>query len=57
MITEGLVLTVQTRQVALNTAAFLVAQIPAALIEGDIPDVVLKYANRFETYLQRGPGR
>lgn len=53
-IDEKLVLTVQTRQHALKAASLLVSEVPATLIDGDVPDVVLNYARRFEVYLQTG---
>lgn len=53
-LSEGLVLTVQTRQEALRAAAQLVCEIPATLLDGSPPDVVLKYAKKFEAYLQNG---
>jgi len=53
-LSEGLVLTVQTRQEALKAATQLVCEVPATLIDGGPPDVVLAYAKRFEMYLQNG---
>ena len=51
---EGLVLSVQVRQHALTVASALVCAVPATLIAGDPPDVVLKYAKRFEKFMENG---
>jgi hypothetical protein len=53
-LSEGLVLSVQVRQHCLTVASTLVSSIPAALIDGDIPDVVLTYAKRFEKFCENG---
>lgn len=53
-LTEGLVLTVQARQVALTCATQLVSEVPATLIDGNPPDVVLAYAAKFQRWLESG---
>lgn len=53
-LTEGLVLTVQARQEALKCATQLVSEVPACLLGGDPPDVVLAYATRFQKWIETG---